>query len=208
MDSQTLLIILITVAVCAAIGVGAWIAYNRMRSQRLKQHFGAEYDRAVNRTQDRDLAEAELQSRQERVREYNIVPLSEQDRTHYQRAWEQVQTRFVDDPRGAALEGDELIFAVMEKRGYPVKGFDRAAADLSVDYPEVVENYRGARSIAERNRQGEASTEDLRQALVLYRALFHELLQAPSAHTRAAAPRAGERQTNRRFKSTGGGFRA
>ena len=208
MDSQTLLIILITVVICAAIGVGAWIAYNRMRSQRLKQHFGAEYDRAVNRTHDRDLAEAELQSRQERVSEYNIVPLSEHDRTHYQRAWEQVQTRFVDDPRGATLEGDELIFAVMERRGYPVKGFDQAAADLSVDYPEVVENYRGARSIAERNRQGEASTEDLRQALVLYRALFHELLQVPSTNTRAAASRAGERQTNRRLKSTRGGFRA
>jgi hypothetical protein len=208
MDSQTLMIVLITVAVCAAIGVGAWIVYNRMRSQRLKQHFGTEYERAVDRTQNRDLAEAELESREERVKEYNIVALSEQDRSHFQRAWDQVQTRFVDDPRGAALDGDQLIFTVMEKRGYPVNGFDQAADDLSVDYPKVVENYREARSIAERNRQGQASTEDLRQALVLYRALFHELLQAPSADTRTPPSRPGERQTNRRLKSARGGFRA
>jgi FtsZ-interacting cell division protein ZipA len=206
MDSETLLIVLITVAVCAVIGVGAWIAYNRMRSQRLRQQFGAEYDRTVRRAEDRDVAEAELESRRERVSGYQIVALSEEDRTHYQRAWEATQTRFVDDPRGAAIEADEIILTVMEKRGYPIKGFEQAAADLSVDYPTVVENYRAASAIAQRNRQGRASTEDLRQALVLYRALFHELLQPSAANTRTAASRSGERQANRRLKR--GGFRA
>lgn len=206
MDSETLMIVLITVAVCAVIGVGAWILYNRMRSQRLKQHFGAEYDRAVRQAKDRDLAEAELESRRDRVKQYNIVPLSEEDRSRYQAAWEQVQTRFVDNPAGAAKDADELILQVMERRGYPIKGFDQAAADLSVEYPNLVENYRAASVIAARNRQGKASTEDLRQALVLYRGLFHELLRSPDANTRPQVSRRGERSANQNLKT--GGFRA
>jgi hypothetical protein len=207
MDSETLLIVLITVAVCAVIGVGAWILYNRMRSERLKQHFGAEYDRTVKRAQGRDVAEAELENRRERVSKYKIMPLSEEDRSRYQHAWEQTQTRFVDDPSGAAREADNLILQVMEIRGYPINGFEQAADDLSVDYPSVVENYRAASAIAARNRQGKASTEDLRQALVLYRALFHELLLRPATEsTRNAAPRAVERPENRRVQR--GGFRA
>jgi uncharacterized membrane protein YccC len=211
MDSQTLVIIGITVAVCALIGIGVWFAVNQMRSRRLKEQFGPEYDRAVTRAKDRDLAEAELQKREERVKKYRIVPLSEQDRTHYQHAWDRVQNQFVDDPRGATTAADELIFEVMERRGYPVNGFEQAAADLSVDYPAVVENYRAATLIAQRNRQGEAGTEDLRQALVYYRALFHELLQtAPSREPRPAANnRADDRlQSPRRSKNTRGGLRA
>lgn len=177
MDSQTLLIVGITVAVCALIGVGAWIAMNQMRSRRLKERFGPEYDHAVDRAQDRDLAEAELQEREQRVKGYHIVPLSEADQAHYERAWAEVQNRFVDDPERATKEGDQLIFDVMEKRGYPVSDFEQAAADLSVDYPLVVENYRAASVIAQRNRRGEADTEELRQALVRYRALFHELVE-------------------------------
>jgi uncharacterized membrane protein YccC len=206
MDSEILLVVLITVAVCVLIGIGAWIAYNRMRSQRLRQQFGAEYDRTVRRVQDRNVAEAELEGRRERVSRYQIVALSDEDRAHYQRAWEETQTRFVDDPRGAAIEADKIILTVMQKRGYPIEGFEQAAADLSVDYPTVVENYRAASDIAQRNRQGRASTEDLRQALVLYRALFHELLRPSAANTRTAASRPGERQANRRLNR--GGFRA
>lgn len=210
MDSQTLLIVGITVVVCALIGVGAWMAMNQMRSRRLKDRFGPEYDRAVKREPDRNLAEAELQKREERVKKYKIVPLSEHDREHYQHSWDRVQNRFVDDPRGAAMEADELIFEVMERRGYPVNGFEQAAADLSVDYPTVVENYRAATAIAQRNRQGEASTEDLRQALVYYRALFHELLQATPSTERhpGAASRSGDRPRSQGTQNNRGGLRA
>lgn len=207
MSSETILIVAITVAVCGAIGVGAWLLYSRMRSQRLQQHFGAEYDRAVERTHDRDLAEAELESRQNRVSKYNIVELSEEDRAHYRRSWEQTQTRFVDDPSGATREADELIMVVMEKRGYPVQSFEQAAADLSVNHPVVVENYRAAAAIARRNREGQANTEELRQALVRYRTLFNELLQTTRPSDRTSG-RTDERRTERRLRSTGGGYRA
>jgi hypothetical protein len=106
--------------------------------------------------------------------------LSSQDRAHYRETWAAVQNRFVDDPQGAVKDGHGQIFEVMEKRGYPVTNFEQAAADLSVDHPNVVENYRAASAIAARNRNGEAGTEELRQALVYYRALFNELLEAPA----------------------------
>lgn len=203
MDSQTLLTIGITVAICALIGVAVWMTVNQRRSRRLKEHFGPEYDRVVERSWNRSSAEEELQQREERVKQYKIVALSDADRNHYQHAWDQVQNRFVDDPRGAATEADELIFGVMERRGYPVNGFDQAAADLSVDHPTVVENYRAATAIARRNRHGEAGTEDLRQALVYYRALFHDLLQSSDEPRTAAATHRAENLKNNR-----GGVRA
>lgn len=210
MDSQTLLTIGITVAVCALIGIAIWMAVNQRRSRRLKEHFGPEYDRVVERSGNRTSAEAELQQREERVKEYKIVALSEHDRAHYQHAWDRVQNRFVDDPRGAAMEADELIFDVMERRGYPVNGFEQAAADLSVDHPAVVENYRAASSIAQRNRQGEAGTEDLRQALVYYRALFHDLLQSPlpDEPRATAATQRAKRGQSHDSKNSRGGIRA
>ncbi|HME62568.1 MAG TPA: hypothetical protein VKH62_15095 [Candidatus Binatia bacterium] len=210
MDSQTLLTIGITVAVCGLIAIGVWIAVNQRRSRRLKEQFGPEYDRVVERSGNRTSAEEELQQREERVKEYKIVALSEHDRTHYQHAWDRVQNRFVDDPRGAAMEADELIFEVMERRGYPVNGFEQAAADLSVDHAVVVENYRAASAIAQRNRQGEAGTEDLRQALVYYRALFHDLLQAPSSDKprTAAATQRAKRAQSHNSKNSRGGLRA
>jgi len=209
MDSQTLMIIGITAAVCALVGVGIWIAVNQMRSRRLQQQFGPEYDRTVRQAKDRGLAEAELQNREERVKKYRIVPLSEHDRAHYNHDWDRVQNQFVDDPRGATTQADQLIFEVMERRGYPVNGFEQAAADLSVDYPSVVENYRAATAIAQRNRQGEAGTEDLRQALVYYRALFHELLQSPGGEpVRGATTRGDEGRRQQTFKNNRGGLRA
>jgi uncharacterized membrane protein YccC len=210
MDSQTLLIVGITVAVCALIGVGIWIAVHQMRSRHLREKFGPEYDRAIKRTHDRGLAETELQHREERVKKYHIVQLSEHDHVHYKQAWDRVQNRFVDDPGGAATEADELIFEVMERRGYPVKGFEQAAADLSVDHPTVVENYRAATRIAQRHRQGDAGTEDLRQALVYYRALFHDLLEPSEAgEAHGAAPaHGGQRPTTQRLKNGRGGLRA
>ena len=208
MDSQTLLTIGITVAVCALIGVALWMAVNQRRSRRLKDQFGPEYDRVVERSWNRSSAEEELQHREERVKKYKIVALSEHDRIHYQHAWDQVQNRFVDDPRGAAMEADELIFDVMERRGYPVNGFEQAAADLSVDYPTVVENYRAASAIAQRNRQGEAGTEDLRQALVYYRALFHDLLQSPSSDAPSTVRDTHRPERAQYHKNNRGGLRA
>lgn len=209
MDSHTLIIVGITVAVCALIGVGIWAAMTQMRSRRLKEQFGPEYDRTVKQSRDRNIAEAELETREQRVKKYRIVPLSEADRAHYQHAWDRVQNRFVDDPRGATTDADKLIFEVMERRGYPVNGFEQAAADLSVEYPVVVENYRAASGIARRNREGQAGTEDLRQALIHYRALFQELLQvavSPEAH--AAAPVNGDRLHSQRVQNKRGGIRA
>jgi hypothetical protein len=204
-----LTIILITVAVCALIGVGIWIAVTQLRSRRLKEQFGPEYDRTISRTHNRNIAEAELETREQRVKKYRIVPLSEPDRAHYQQAWDRVQNRFVDDPRGATIDADKLIFEVMERRGYPVNGFEQAAADLSVEYPVVVENYRAASAIARRNRDGQAGTEDLRQALIHYRALFHELLQiSVTPEPRAAATLNGDRLQSQRVPNKRGGLRA
>lgn len=209
MDSHTLTIILITVAVCALIGVGIWIAVTQMRSRRLKDQFGPEYDRTIRKSHNRNIAEAELETREQRVKKYRIVPLSEPDRAHYQHAWDRVQNRFVDDPRGATKEADDLIFEVMERRGYPVNGFEQAAADLSVEYPVVVENYRAASAIARRNREGEVGTEDLRQALIYYRALFHELLQIRAVpEPRAAEPINGDRLQSQKVSNKRGGLRA
>jgi predicted nucleic acid-binding protein len=196
MDSQTLIIVAITVVACALIAACVWVVAEKARSRRLKEHFGPEYDHVVQRMQDRKLAEAELQNREQRVEKFRIIPLSSQDRAHYRETWAAVQNRFVDDPQGAVKDGHGQIFEVMEKRGYPVTNFEQAAADLSVDYPNVVENYRAASAIAARNRKGEAGTEELRQALVHYRALFNELLEAPSP--RVEKPRATSR--------TGAGF--
>ena len=210
MDSQTLMIVGITVALCALIGAVVWLAVNKARTKRLKDHFGPEYDRVIQRTHNQNLAEAELQKREERVSKYRIVPLSAQDRASYRESWAAVQNRFVDDPQDAVKEGHGLIFEVMEKRGYPVSNFEQAAADLSVDYPTVVSHYRAASEIAARNRKGEVGTEELRQALVHYRALFHELLETPAAVSTAQPQRPSRISEGFRAlkKSSQGGVRS
>lgn len=210
MDTQTLIIVAATVAVCALIGTAVWFAVEKARSRRLRAHFGPEYDRVVQQTHNRNVAEAELENREKRVRTYRIVPLSTQDRANYREAWAAVQNRFVDDPQDAVKEGHGLIFEVMDKRGYPVTNFEQAAADLSVDYPTVVSNYRAATAIASRNRKGEATTEDLRQALVHYRALFQELLETPATNVVHAQTEPGRRGSRLSVfkKSSRGGLRS
>jgi hypothetical protein len=164
MDTHTLITVGITVAVCALIGSALWFGVKKSRSRRLKDKFGPEYEAVISQTRNQELAEAELENRARRVKKYHIVALSLQDRENYQELWTAIQNRFIDNPASAVKDGHDLIFAVMEKRGYPVSNFDQAAADLSVDYPTVVSNYRAASAIATRNRRGEADTEDLRQA--------------------------------------------
>lgn len=170
--------ILIAVAAVGLVALVAAVALTRRRTQRLQQRFGPEYDRAVERQGGRRPAEAELDSRVERREQLEIRPLSEAAREHYLESWTQVQTKFVDDPAGAVAGADELVNSVMVERGYPMDNFERRAADISVDHPQVVERYRSAHGIAQKNEDGSATTEDLRQALKHYRALFEELLES------------------------------
>ena len=158
--------------------LGVVLAVSRRRSDHLKSRFGPEYERTLRESGDRRRAEHELERREKRVERLHIHPLSPRHRDQFVAAWRNDQARFVDDPSGAVTEADRLVQEVMKYRGYPVSDFDRRVEDISVDHPHLVENYRAARDLAERNRRGEANTEELRKALVYYRALFEELLEA------------------------------
>ena len=196
MDSQ-FLVIVISVLVIIAIAAAAWIYAKKTKSQRLQRKFGPEYDQTVERLRNREVAEAELQQREKRVERFHIVPLSMQDSSAYQESWTAVQSRFVDDPSGAVEEANQLISEVMKKRGYPVTDFEQGAADLSVDHPAVVTNYRAASRIAEHNRRGGAETEELRQAFVHYRVLFDDLLESRESHPKTRPFLRGDRNANR-----------
>jgi hypothetical protein len=169
--------VLIAVAVAALAAVVVWHVVARKRSSRLQEQFGPEYDRTVGATQSKRDAEAELQAREERRQELEIRPLSQAARDRYLEGWQGVQGQFVDNPRAAVASADVLIQSVMEDRGYPVEDFEQRAADISVDHPRVVENYRQGRRLAEASADGDGSTEELRQAIRNYRALFEELVE-------------------------------
>lgn len=169
--------VLIAIAVVAVLAVVVWQALARRRTGRLQQQFGPEYDRTLGTTESKHDAEAELQEREERRRQLEIRPLSEAARDRYLQSWQSVQAQFVDDPRGSVASADSLIQSVMVERGYPVDDFDQRAADVSVDHPQVVENYRQGHRLAQASADGTYSTEDLRQAMRHYRALFDELVE-------------------------------
>lgn len=154
------------------------VAMQQRQRKQLQEGFGPEYDRTVADAPSKREAESELRERQKRHDELDLRPLDEGARSRYLQEWEATQSRFVDDPAAAIGDADRLIQQVMRDRGYPVDKFDQRAADLSVDHPAVVENYRSGHEIATTNSRGEASTEDLRQGLVHYRALFEELVEA------------------------------
>jgi hypothetical protein len=176
LDTQTLAIV--AVVILALVAVGAWIIYNRkQQSNRLMQRFGPEYGRAVDQMGSRAKAEAELRSREKRVEKFRIVPLAPGDAARFSQDWKTLQGRFVDNPKGVLVEADMLVRELMEKRGYPMGDFESRAADISVDHPAVVDHYRAAQAIAMRDRRGEADTEEMRKAVVHYRALFDELLE-------------------------------
>ena len=174
MDTATLIGLIFAVIV---MGFAAWFAWRQLRTKRLREQFGPEYDRTVTRLNNREVAERELAERRKRVTKFKIVPLSPDEYRNYRTHWDGVQSQFVDDPQRAVGEAHSLIQEVMRKRGYPVADFEQSAADLSVEHPRVVENYRAAHAIAERNKRDAANPEDLRQALVYYRALFDDLLE-------------------------------
>jgi hypothetical protein len=168
---------LLLVLVVALIGVVAWLVFERRRTDQLRTGFGPEYSRAVAEHGDRRSAESELVARRERVEALQIRPLDPDDRDRFAADWRAAQARFVDDPQRAIGEADRLVAQVMQARGYPVGDFEQRAADISVDHPRVVEHYRAARRIALASERGEVGTEELRQAMVHYRALFEDLLE-------------------------------
>ena len=168
-------IILSVVAVFAVLAIA--IIFLRKRSvDRLRLRFGPEYERAVVEAGGRGKAQAELHQREKRVQGFAIRPLTSAERERYIPAWIGIQTQFVDDPKAAVVGADQLLGEVMGHRGYPVGDFDQRSADLSVDHPVVVQNYRTAHDISVRDAKGEASTEELRQAMLCYRALFRKLV--------------------------------
>jgi hypothetical protein len=177
MDTRILAFIVIGVIVL--IVIAALLTMRKRKSAQLKQHFGSEYDRVALEQGDARHAEGVLSRREKRVEKFSIHPLPGLRREAYLEEWAAVQRRFVDDPSVAVTEADSLVTAVMTARGYPMSDFEQRAADISVNYPTVVHNYRSAREIILRHAKGHSSTEDLRQALVCYRSLFEELLDSP-----------------------------
>jgi hypothetical protein len=172
---SSLEVILIIVAV-AAIAFAIFMYMQKERSKRLQGKFGPEYDRLVQDRGNARKAEEELLHRQKRVEKLHIRVLNQGEIERYSASWRAIQAHFVDTPREAVVEADRLVHEVMTTRGYPMSTFEQSAADISVSHPRVVENYRDAHAIAQRDAAGRADTEDLRQAMVHYRALFEDLL--------------------------------
>jgi FtsZ-interacting cell division protein ZipA len=184
--NETTWVIIGGVIVIIALIAGA-LAVRKRNSERLKSRFGAEYTRAVNDIGNQRDAEAELRDREKRVKEFEIKPLEPGEKTRFEESWRAVQTQFVDNPGQAVTEADQLLGKVMSARGYPLTDFEQRSADVSVNHPEVVQNYRKAHDIVERHGEGQAGTEELRQAMVLYRSLFVELVGEGQSRPEATA---------------------
>lgn len=164
--------VLIAIVAIIVVALVVWQSLKAKRTRTLQDRFGPEYDRTLERADDKREGEADLAARVKRRDELDIRPLSAAARDRYVEEWQHVQARFVDDPQGAVRDSDALIQTVMRERGYPVDDFEQRAADVSVDHPRVVENYRAGHRLA-----GSGDTEEQRQAMVHYRALFDELLE-------------------------------
>lgn len=172
MDPKIIFLVVVAILVIVLIAI---VAMQR-RKAALRQRFGPEYDRALKEQGSERRAHALLEERAKRVEKFHIRKLDAAERDQYSERWRQVQARFVDDPREAVIDADDTVSSLMGALGYPMADFEQRAADLSVDHPRVVENYRAAHDIALLHRRGQASTEDLRQAMIYYRSLFEELL--------------------------------
>jgi hypothetical protein len=174
------IIAIVAVVAFAVIALIVW-AFNRRRTDRLRAQFGPEYDRTVAEVGRRSKAEDRLAERSERVHKLEIRPLIAAERDRYVAEWGRIQAHFVDAPAGAVVEADQLLGDVMATCGYPVGDFEQRAADISVEHPVVTQNYRAAHEIALRQASGRAGTEELRRAMIHYRALFDELVGMPAA---------------------------
>ena len=173
--SSTTVILLVIVIV--ALAIAAWALIQRQKTLRMRGKYGPEYDRLAVEQGSARSAENILEQREKRVSKFSIRPLNERERDRFASEWRLVQERFVDDPRGAVSEADRLINEALKARGYPMGEFEERSADLSVQYPYVVENYRKAHRIALDDQQGSARTEQLRQAMQYYRSLFEDVLE-------------------------------
>lgn len=176
-------IIAIIVVVVLVLAAAAFLLMPQMRRQRLRRRFGPEYDHVVSHNDDRRAAEKELEERERRHAQYDLKPIPAQNRERYRAEWEKVQERFVDEPVEAVAEADRLVNVVVSDMGYPAQGYDRQLADLSVEHSHAVEHYRTAHDI---NSRSDASTDDLRKAMIGYREVFNDLLEhgVDGRHTR------------------------
>lgn len=182
--------ILVALAIAAiAVVIGVALYAQRRKSERLRAHYGAEYIAAVDELGDRRKAESALKRREKRVEAFHIRPLHPEETDRFSSRWRRVQAEFVDDPRSAIGDADDLLGEVMRVRGYPVSDFDQRADDLSVEHPKLVTHYRIAHEVALRHARGEADTEDLRQAMIHYRDLFADLVEPPAEAGRTDEPR-------------------
>jgi hypothetical protein len=176
-----LAVVLAVIVVAALVALGVWLGFwwssRRRRTTRLREQFGPEYSRAVDQYGSAGRAEEALTARTARVVRLHIKSLSPDESRRYATEWRKVQSRFVDDPQGSIGEADRLVHDVMQARGYPMGEFEQRAADVSVDHPRVVEHYRAAHAVAGRASRDGTETEEMRQAMVHYRALFDELIE-------------------------------
>jgi hypothetical protein len=183
MNTTEIAAIIVLVVIVAAV-IATLLFLRKRRTERLRGKFGgAEYARAVEEGGSRRHGEAGLDKRTERVEAFHVRPLAAGDRTRFEDTWRRIQARFVDGPASAVTEADQLLGDVLSTRGYPISEFEQRAADISVDHPVVLENYRTAHEIALRQPKGQATTEDLRQAMIHYRTLFEELVSEPKLPT-------------------------
>jgi FtsZ-interacting cell division protein ZipA len=187
--------ILIAVGIVIIVALLVAIVMRQRRTTMLRQRFGPEYDRTVQDRDDRRAAEADLRDRQKQRDRLDIRPLAEPARARFAAEWRELQERFVDQPSNAVVAADDLVYRVMSERGYPMDDFETQAKLISVDHPSVVENYRFAHAVCERAQSQQATTEDLRAALLRYRSLFEDLLQS------ADADRHGEAESRARDAS-------
>jgi hypothetical protein len=182
---------LIGIAVAAILVLVAlaslYIRNRRATTAGLRQRFGTEYERTVKTHGSERKGEAKLMDREKRVEKLKIRDLAQSERERFLERWKSVQSRFVDSPRGAVTEADDLVSSLMQSRGYPVADFEQRAADISVDHPRVTENYRAAHAIQLRHGKDETNTEDLRTAMIHYRSLFEELMQVGAGDRKEAA---------------------
>jgi FtsZ-interacting cell division protein ZipA len=186
MSNETLMVVAIVV-VAVVVVAAMWMFSRRRKTAALRARFGPEYDHVLHSTRTPAEAERELLTRQSRVEKFSIRPLSREDADRFSAAWRSVQAQFVDDPRKAVIEADRLIADVMRSRGYPLDDPNRVIDDLSVDHAHVINHYRAGREIVARHEKGQASTEDLRQAMVHFRALFDELVGVNHTDARRAS---------------------
>lgn len=175
--TSTTFIVVVVVILLVIVGIAAMVIARTRRTKRLQEQFGPEYERVINEVGDESQAERELEERIAHVKALDIRPLSVEQVNHYALEWQETQRQFVDEPLKALQKADRLIREVMKAKGYPVEDFEQRVADISVNYPELVTDYRGMHRIAIRDTKEEVTTEEMRQAMIHGRALFENLMK-------------------------------